>query len=78
MSRIAGEPKRDQVREMAKAHGIELSHRVNVAEPINKTRNKTKEMLVREIQAAEGYNACYKTEVEACEHSNCLWFKSCQ
>ena len=66
------------VRTMAKEKGIELSHKVNIAEPVMKSRSKTKEMLIRAIQNVEGNDSCFKTEVSNCSQSGCTWFTECQ
>lgn len=69
---------KEEVRKIATNKGIILSHDVNIAKPIIERRNKTKEQLIREIQSADGYNACFKTEVVSCQHSNCSWYSECQ
>jgi len=69
---------KEEVRKMAAEKGLALSHQVNVAEPKMERRNKSKDMLIREIQAADGYNACYNSGVENCTETNCLWFDTCQ
>lgn len=71
-------PLKSEVRSMAKEAGIELSHMVNVAKPVMKSRNKTKAMLIRELQIHEGNSACYNTGVSNCVECNCTWFAECQ
>ena len=70
-------PKRDEVRVIAKKLGVDLSHRINIAEPVMKVRNKHKDQLIKEIQAAENNIVCYKS-TDSCKETGCLWFSSCQ
>jgi len=67
-----------EVLEMAKVKGIKQEHKINIAEPIYKTEKKTKTQLIREIQSADGFNGCFKTEIESCPHSDCCWHTECQ
>ena len=68
--------KRD-VYKLAKKHGVQTTHIINVAKPVYKRRNKTKTELIREIQAAEDNIVCFKTDT-LCNNSECLWYKDCQ
>jgi len=66
-----------QVYLLAQTLGIKVSQRVNVAKPVFKFRNKTKDQLIREIQVAEHNEPCYKTDV-LCNMTNCSWHAECQ
>ena len=37
-----------------------------------------KDQLIRNIQAKEGYESCYKTNVVHCEHFDCCWRSDCK
>ena len=71
------EPKKKEVRQIAKEKGIALSKVVNVAKPKYASRGKTKEELILAIQIAEGNTPCYKTMTD-CQNTECVWFSSCQ
>ena len=66
-----------EIWKMAKELGIKRTEKVNVAKPKYVNRNKTKDTLIREIQAAEDNIVCYKTDT-MCNNTECLWYTDCQ
>ncbi len=54
-----------EIKEIAKKNGVDAG--------------KLKKLdLIREIQSAEGNNACFKSETsQSCEETGCLWFIDC-
>ena len=68
---------KNQVYKMALEKGVKTTHVINVAKPIYKRRNKTKEQLIREIQKAENNNPCFRT-ITNCAETGCLWYTECQ
>jgi len=66
-----------EVYSMAQKLGVKVTQKVNVAKPIFKFRNKTKEQLIREIQIAENNEPCFKTNKQ-CNIESCSWYAECQ
>ena len=57
--------KLEEIRAIAKTYGI-------------RPENMDKTALIRAIQSAEGYSACFATAPDrACDQVNCLWRKDC-
>jgi len=73
---LVKEPTKKEVRQIAEKKKISLAHKVNVAKPVMKWRNKNKVELIHQIQKAEGNTPCYKTDV-SCKDNSCMWFSSC-
>ncbi len=67
-----------EVLEMAKVKNIRHEHKINIAEPIYKRVKKTKDQIIREIQVADGFNGCFKTEIKSCPNADCCWYTECQ
>jgi hypothetical protein len=55
----------DEIREIAKALGIQSLHKF-----------KKKEDLIRTIQLAEGYSDCFRRWPD-CKNEKCAWFDDC-
>ena len=55
----------DELREFAKALGIQSVHKY-----------ENKEDLVRTIQLAEGYGDCFR-RIHDCTNEKCAWFDDC-
>jgi hypothetical protein len=65
MTKMKGDMKLEEIKEIAKRHNIKLG--------------KTKKPdLVRAIQQAENYEACYNTsKASTCGQDECLWREDC-
>ena len=70
-------PSKKEIHKIALNLGVKTGHHVNVAKPILRYRNKTKDELIRDIQKAEDNIVCFKTDT-LCNNSTCLWYSECQ
>lgn len=63
-------PRKKEVIKIARSHKLKI-HDESGAE-------KSKELLIRAIQQAEGNIPCYKTDVKSCDQHGCAWIRECQ
>ena len=56
--------KMQDVREIGKRWGVDVKV------------GRSKQDIIRDIQAREGYSACFKTQ-DTCIYADCLWRKDC-